>query len=109
MLAIISAVELWELYLLGRHFIIRIDYQSLRYFLEQQIATLAQYRWLSKLLGYDYEIQYKKEHENSAIDALSRRDIGLVELMVVSFPTCSFLDDIGTNYFQDEELQKLKS
>lgn len=45
----------------------------------------------------------------SAINALSRRDMNSAELMVVSSPTFPFLDDIASNYFLDKDLQKLKS
>jgi hypothetical protein len=39
MLAILHAVELWRLYLLGQHFQIKTDHQSLKYFLEQRISS----------------------------------------------------------------------
>jgi hypothetical protein len=39
MLAILHAVELWRPYLLGQHFQIKIDHQSLKYFLEQHISS----------------------------------------------------------------------
>jgi hypothetical protein len=37
------------------------------------VATLEQQKWVAKLLGYDYEIIYRPERDNSAADALSRR------------------------------------
>jgi hypothetical protein len=40
--------------------------------MEQRIVTPEQQKWVSKLLGYDYEIIYKPGRENSVVDALSR-------------------------------------
>ena len=72
MLAIIQAIQSWRPYLLGRKFFIKTDRQSLKHLLEQRIATLEQQKWVSKLLGYDYEITHKQGKENSVADALSR-------------------------------------
>ena len=46
--------------------------KSLKYLLEQRITTPAQTRWLPKLLGYDYQIEYKRGLENQGADSLSR-------------------------------------
>lgn len=51
---------------------IRTDHQSLKFLLEQRIATLAQQKWLVKLLGYAFVVECKKESENKVADALSR-------------------------------------
>jgi hypothetical protein len=71
MLAIMHVVDLWYPYLLGKRFQIKIDHQSLKYFLEQCISSLEQQTWVTKLFGYDYEIIYKKGKVNVVVDALS--------------------------------------
>ena len=58
MLAIVKAIKLWRPYFLGKPFTVCTDQKSLKYLLEQRITTPAQTRWLPKLLGYDYEIEY---------------------------------------------------
>lgn len=73
MLAIVTAVQKWRHYLGMNHFVIRTDHQALKYFLTQKVTTLLQQKWLTKLLGLDYEIQYKRGIENTAADSLSRR------------------------------------
>ncbi|GJV33805.1 retrotransposable element Tf2 [Tanacetum coccineum] len=40
--------------------------------MDQRMSTPTQLKWLPKLLGFDYEIVYKKGCENAAADALSR-------------------------------------
>ncbi|XP_011027642.1 PREDICTED: transposon Ty3-G Gag-Pol polyprotein [Populus euphratica] len=73
MLAIVKAIRKWRPYLLGRPFTVRTDHKSLKFLLEQRITTPAQTRWLPKLLGYDYVVEYKKGPDNKGADALSRK------------------------------------
>ncbi|GKD53695.1 transposon ty3-G gag-pol polyprotein [Tanacetum coccineum] len=88
MLAVVKAVRKWRHYLLGRTFVVKTDHMSLKYLLEQRITTPAQAKWLSKLLGYDYKIEYKKGVSNKGADALSRRPE--CHLLAISHP-CSLI------------------
>jgi hypothetical protein len=69
---LITVIIKWKQYLLGSSFTIKTDQISLKYLLEQKIHTTLQHKGLSKLLGLDYTIEYKKRVENKVDDALSR-------------------------------------
>lgn len=56
----------------GKYFIIKTGQKSLKWLLQQKVSTPFQQFWLSKLLGFDYEIHYKSGKKNITADALSR-------------------------------------
>lgn len=102
-LSIINAVDKWRPYLLGRHFTIKTDHHSLQYLLEQKITIALQQKGLSKLLGLDYTIQYKKGTENVAADALSRRETeSEVTALAISAVQPQWIDDLVRSYKDDE-------
>lgn len=53
---------------------VRLDQQSLRYLLDQRLLPLEHLRWISKLMGYDFEVQYKPGAANRVANALSRQE-----------------------------------
>ena len=69
MLAVVFAVQKWRPYLLGKHFKVITDHFSLKYMLEQRISTPMQQKWLTKLIGYDFETIFRSGRENKAVDA----------------------------------------
>lgn len=71
-LAVLMAVQKWRHYLMGHKFIIRTDQQSLRHLMDQKSVSPLQQKWITKLMGLNYDIQYKKGCENKVADALSR-------------------------------------
>jgi hypothetical protein len=74
MMTILHALKKWCPYLIGRHFKVKTDHDSLKYFLEQRLSSEEQQKWVTKILGYDFEIVYKKGKQNVVADALSRKD-----------------------------------
>jgi hypothetical protein len=74
MMTILHALKKWHPYLIGRHFKVKTDHDSLKYLLEQRLSSEEQHKWVTKILGYDFEIVYKKGKQNVVADALSRKD-----------------------------------
>lgn len=106
MMAIVHAVTKLRPYLIGRRFQIKTDHKSIKYILEQRVSSIEQQRWVSKLMGYDYEIIYKKGVENVVADALSRLP-GQAELSALSVPLFVGLNEIKEEVATDKEMQEL--
>ena len=70
MLAIVHALKQWCPYLIGMHFKVKINHDSLKYFLEQRFSLEEKQKWVANMLGYDFEISYKKGKQNMVADAL---------------------------------------
>lgn len=93
MLALVLAVQKWRPYLPRKTFVVHTDHKSLKYLWSQRITTLAQQRWLSKLMGYDFSIEYKQGKKNSTVDALSRREEP-IQMMAISVLVPIWLETI---------------
>ncbi|CAL2229891.1 unnamed protein product [Prunus armeniaca] len=106
MMAVVHAVEHWRPYLLGRKFKILTDHQTIRYFLEQRITTTTQEKWLLKLLGYNYEIEYRAGKNNAGPDALSRKH-ELLALMGLTSPIFDYIPQIAAACLQDSATHQL--
>ena len=74
MLTILHALKKCRTYLMGRHFKLKIDHDSIKHFLEQILSSEEQQKWVTNMLGYEFEIIYKKGKLNIVVDALSRTD-----------------------------------
>lgn len=56
---------------MSRKFIVRIDKEMLEVFVKQWVIIGEYQRWIAKLMGYAFGIEYKEGLENLTVDALS--------------------------------------
>lgn len=87
MFAITEAIKKWRQYLLGRHFRIYTDQKEPSQFALTNNPNPAQQKWLTKLLGFDYEIFYTPGRSNVVANALSR-SLPSTESSYTAFSAC---------------------
>ncbi|GMJ02150.1 hypothetical protein HRI_003884200 [Hibiscus trionum] len=108
MVAVLMVVKKWAAYLVGRHFIIKTDHQSLKFLAENQAITPFQQKWVVKMMGYDYEVQYRRRINNTVADALSRRpEITNLGNMAVSRVSTDMMNMVAASWHNDEKLAKI--
>jgi hypothetical protein len=123
LLALVLSVKKWRPYLLGKSFVIKTDQQSLKHLLEQRVGTPMQQKWITKLLGYPFVVEYKKGKENLVADALSKQadselsleidkaarmeNNGGAKLWAISFPSPTWLSELKQSYADDPATKQL--
>lgn len=106
-LAILLAIDQWRPYLQAREFRIITDQRSLAHLNDQNLHTQWQHKALTKMLGLQYTIVYRKGAENSAADALSRRPSPEESLLAISSVQPTWIEEVITGYQQDINAQQL--
>lgn len=73
---------------------VRTDHYALKFLLDQRLSTLPQHQWVSKLFGYDFDVEYRLGLLNTIADALSLHGDDDTTLIVITGPTFCLFDDI---------------
>lgn len=107
-MAICLAIERWRCYLLGRHFVVRTNQQSLKHIMEQREVGGDYQKWVRKLIGFDFEIQYKPGAHNRVADALSRRGTDTVQLSALVTTQGVEWEELEKELAGDVNLKKLR-
>ena len=107
LMVIVLAVKKWRHYVLVRWFIVHTDQKSLKFLLEQHVINEEFQCWVTKLTGFDFEIQYWSGPNNKAADALSR-SVPDVVLAALTVPTLFDITALTQQVDQDPHLCKVK-
>jgi hypothetical protein len=89
--------------------VVKMDHYSLKYLLDQHLATIPQHQWVSKLMGLDFVVEYKLGTSNRVTDALSRQSKEEAEeLVALSAPTFMVFDTLRTELDEVAALRRLR-
>ena len=93
---------------MGRLFKVKMDHDSLKYFLEQLLSIEEQKKWVTNILGYEFDIIYRKRKQNFVVDALSRKDEDVEALFcAISIIQPDWIKEARDEWKKDEEVWPL--
>ena len=108
MLAILHALNKWGPYPMGRNFKVRTNHDSLKHLLEQILSSEEQQKWVTKVLGYDFEIIYKRGKLNVVAYALSRKKEEVAAFLCpISIIQPDWITEARDEWKKDEEVWTL--
>ncbi|GBG59910.1 hypothetical protein CBR_g66715 [Chara braunii] len=110
--ALRQALEHWKHYLLGRHFKVYSDHETLRWLKTQAKMTPKLTMWAAEIDQYDFELKPFKGKYNVVADALSRRSdyFGAIELTQLREQDADELRKLrNLNLRLEDDLNKLRA
>ena len=76
--------------------------------MEQRLSSEEQQKWVTKILGYDFEIVYKKAKKNVVANALSRKDYYVEAfLCAISIIQTDWITEARDEWKNDEKVWTL--
>lgn len=109
LIGLVQAVRHRRAYLWGQPFMVRTDHYSLKFLLDQRLSTIPQHRWVSKLIGFDFSVEFKPDRTNVVADALSRcNEESAPSVAALSRPTFEGFEAVRHEVQVDHTLQQLQ-
>jgi hypothetical protein len=105
LIGLVQAVCHWRPFLWGWHFVMRTDHYALKFMLDQRLSTVPQHHWVSKLFGYDFNVEYWLGHLNTVTDVLSHCGDDDASLGALTGPSFWLYDDLRQELQVDNMLR----
>lgn len=70
---------------------------------EKRIMGEEQHKWLSKLLGFDFEVKYKPRRDNNVVDPLSRK----MQYVHITTFQCEAWEGLEEDIQKDDKLKSI--
>ena len=83
LLAILSAIEHWHFYLIGRKFLVRTDHQALKSLHRFKKPNTRLFNWALRLQQYDFKVEYLSGAQNEEADFLSRNPVEMLNEITI--------------------------
>ncbi|SGY62834.1 BQ5605_C007g04742 [Microbotryum silenes-dioicae] len=96
LLAVVDALRQWRVNLMGVHFNVLSDHESLKYLKTQENLSKRQARWIERLADYDFDITYIPGSENTAVVAMEV-DTRLRRRVVEGYEADPFCQQVKSN------------
>jgi hypothetical protein len=82
---------------------------SLKFLLDQCLSTILQHQWVSKLLGFNFHVEYKPGATNFIVDVLSRHDTeAFVLACMLSTPSFQLFNELCAKLSSDPTMVVLR-
>ena len=79
---VVFALKIWRQYLYGAQFQVFSDHKSLKYLFDKKELNMRQRRWMEFLKDYDFQLMYHLGKANVVADALSRKSVHVLVMMI---------------------------
>jgi hypothetical protein len=101
--AIVFVLKIWRHHLYGAQFELFSDHKSLKYLFDQRDLNMRQRRWMEYLKDFDFDLKYHPGKANVVADALSRKALAQVEVMMHVCKMCEKVRDLNLEVVEDHD------
>ena len=95
---VVFALKIWRHHLYEVRFEVFSNHKSLKYLFDQKELNMRQRRWMEFLKDYQFELKYHPGKANVVADALSRKSLSVVWMMIKEVELIESFRDLNMRF-----------